>query len=313
MSLRVIAPGPVATVQDRGRFGYRAWGVPTSGPFDPASAAIANAMLGNSSDCAVVELTGFGGIYEAEMTLAVALAGAPMRARVDRADGEAHAVTCPATTTLRAGDRLHLGAAATGYRAYLAVRGGWLVPERMRSRSSETPLVAGQNLPAEPGEIPDRWTDLGRIEPDELVTIRYIDGPDADRIEPGALDRCPFRVGRQSDRMGIRLDGDPIDVEVDPERLSTPVAPGAIQVAGGWPLVLGPAGGTMGGYPHVGHVISADLGRLGQARPGSDVRFQRVELQEARRLDGESRKELARLVLILATAVRGVPDRRLNS
>ena len=85
--------------------------------------------------------------------------------------------------------------------------------------------------------------------------------------------------------MGLRLEGDPVTVNSHPVRLSTPVAPGAVQVAGGQLIVLGVACGTMGGYPHVAHVISADLDRLGQLKPGDVVAFRRVTLEEARLLD----------------------------
>jgi allophanate hydrolase subunit 2 len=89
--------------------------------------------------------------------------------------------------------------------------------------------------------------------------------------------------------MGLRLEGDAIMVESPPERLSAPVAPGAVQVAGGQLIVLGVAGGTMGGYPHIAHVISADLDRLGQLRPGDVIRFRRTTLDQARLADRDMR------------------------
>ncbi len=85
--------------------------------------------------------------------------------------------------------------------------------------------------------------------------------------------------------MGLRLEGPPIALPPHPDRVSMPVAPGAIQLAGGQLIVLGVACGTMGGYPHVAHVASADLDRLGQARPGDLIRFRSITLDEARRLD----------------------------
>ena len=85
--------------------------------------------------------------------------------------------------------------------------------------------------------------------------------------------------------MGLRLEGDPVTVISPPGRLSSPVAPGAIQVAGGQLIVLGVACGTMGGYPHVGHVVSADLDRLGQLKPGETLAFSLVSFEEARSLD----------------------------
>jgi allophanate hydrolase subunit 2 len=103
----------------------------------------------------------------------------------------------------------------------------------------------------------------------------------------------PYRVGGSSDRVGLRIEGPGLVGLEFPSRQSAPVAPGAVQVAGGRVLILGVAGGTMGGYPHVAHVIAADLDRLGQARPGDMLSFARVELAEARALDRAQREWLA--------------------
>ena len=124
--------------------------------------------------------------------------------------------------------------------------------------------------------------------PDGRIVIRswtIPSGPAAD-----------FVSARSSDRMGLRLAGEPIPVTAPPERLSTPVAPGAIQVAGGQLIVLGVACGTMGGYPHIAHVISADLDRIGQLRSGDDVEFRRVTVEEARRLYKEFAAEEKALI-----------------
>ncbi len=103
--------------------------------------------------------------------------------------------------------------------------------------------------------------------------------------------------------MGLRLEGPMVELDSAAlaERLSAPVAPGAIQVAGGNLIVLGMACGTMGGYPHVAHVISADLARLGQLGPGDLIRFRRVDLEEARSADAASRRADHDLTLRIAT------------
>ena len=104
--------------------------------------------------------------------------------------------------------------------------------------------------------------------------------------------------------MGLRLEGPPLAVNAEPDRLSAPVAPGAIQAAGGQLIILGVAGGTMGGYPHVAHVISADLDRIGQLRPGDPVTFRRVGVAEARDLDRASRQAHRALLLRLESLAR---------
>jgi 5-oxoprolinase (ATP-hydrolysing) subunit C len=132
--------------------------------------------------------------------------------------------------------------------------------------------------------------------------LRIVAGPDAPPgfESEGDLDR-PFRVASQCDRMGLRLEGRAWDVAADPSRLSAPVAPGAVQVAGGRAIILGVACGTMGGYPHVAHVIAADLGRLAQLRPGDSILLRRNGLGEARRLDRDDRRRRAEQSLRVAT------------
>ena len=124
-------------------------------------------------------------------------------------------------------------------------------------------------------------------EPAAGAAFRIVAGPDArsnPALDGGFWANKRFRVGTRHDRKGLRLEGDYVSVASDPERLSTPVAPGAVQVAGGQLIVLGVASGTMGGYPHVAHLVSADLDRLGQLKAGDVIRFEYVTIEEARRL-----------------------------
>jgi biotin-dependent carboxylase-like uncharacterized protein len=294
MGLIVIEPGLSTTVQDNGRPGYREWGVAVGGAFDRASAALANALLGNPPECAVLELTLTGGSYQADGPLALTLAGAPLEASIAFTDGRSEALRLPGSFSLRNGERLVLGRAVAGARTYLAVKGGWQTRQTLGSRSSEERLQVGDVLPAEPAEIPRRHLDDPFWRTPTSEPFRIIAGPDSpllasfeDAFETGRQ----FRVGSSSDRMGIRLASEPIAVKVPADRLSAPVAPGAIQVAGGQLIILGVACGTMGGYPHVAHVISADLDRIGQLRTGDHILFKRVSVEDAWRLHKESLME----------------------
>ncbi len=139
-----------------------------------------------------------------------------------------------------------------------------------------------------------------------MNALRIVPGPDC-RSNPNLDDAFwagrRFRVGTRHDRTGLRLEGDPISVTSDPERLSAPVSPGAVQVAGGQLIILGAACGTMGGYPHVAHVISADLDRLGQLKGGDIIEFERVTIEQARTLQRESishRRSLIQRIGLLA-------------
>jgi biotin-dependent carboxylase-like uncharacterized protein len=309
MGLIVIDPGLSTTVQDLGRPDYREWGVPSGGAFDRGAAGLANALVANDDDCAVLELTLVGGTYQAQGPLALAMAGAPMEAKVVAPDGSESLLHIPLSWSLGQGERLILGRALEGARTYLAVRGGWQTRIRLGSRSSEERLRAGEVLPAAPGSIPTRHPAGPLWTPPTAEPFCIIDGPDALSEDP-AFDRSSFwadrrfRVGSRSDRMGLQLEGEPVAVASPPGRLSAPVAPGAIQVAGGQLIVLGISSGTMGGYPHVAHVISADLDRLGQLRPGDPIRFRRVTLDEARRADDDSRLARTALLRRIATAAQ---------
>ena len=307
MGLLVHNPGVSTTVQDLGRAGYRQWGVPPGGAFDRGAAALANALLGNPAGCAVLELTLVGGVYEAQTPLALALAGAPMAAAIERAGQPARALEVPQSFSLGAGERLVLGGAPVGARTYLAVRGGWQTPLLLGSRSREARLKAGTLLCAEPSQVPARRPAEALWDPPGASPLGIIAGPDAG-LAP-ALDKwatAVFHVGRHADRMGLRLEGPSLTVDSPPQRISAPVAPGAVQIAGGQAIVLGVACGTMGGYPHVAHVISADLDRVGQLRPGDSVRFRSVSLSEAWRLDRAARQaRLDRLRRLQAVAASG--------
>jgi 5-oxoprolinase (ATP-hydrolysing) subunit C len=288
MSLIVIDAGLSTTVQDEGRPGYREWGVPLGGVFDRGSAALANALLGNPPGCAVLEFTLVGGSYQADDAMALALAGAPMEAKIVGPNSSDHSVQVPSSFSLRAGERLCLGRNLSGARTYLAVKSGWQTKAQLGSRSTEERLQSGDILPAEPGAIPVRRLGEPRWQSPVDEPFRIIAGPDGPAhtgLDHAFWSARRFRVGSRSNRMGLRLEGDPLTLVSPPGRLSTPVAAGAIQVAGGQLIILGVACGTMGGYPHVAHVVSADLDRLGQIKPGNTMAFRLVSLEEARSLD----------------------------
>ena len=309
MGLIVIDPGLNTTVHEGGRPGYREWGVGPGGAFDRGSAELANALVGNPVGYAVLELTLMGGVYEAACPLALALAGAPMQASVLGLDSIEQPFPIPSSRSLSKGDRLILGRTREGARSYLAVRGGWQTRLRLSSRSTEVRLRTNDILPAQPGVIPTRRPGDSIWSPPTSHPFRIIAGPDGgftSDLDESFWNNRQFRVGTRSDRMGLRMEGDPLAMTSIPERLSAPVAPGAIQMAGGQLIVLGIACGTMGGYPHIAHLISADLDRLGQLKPGDDITFRPVTLEYARNEDQQKRRTRGTVLNRIATMAQDV-------
>jgi 5-oxoprolinase (ATP-hydrolysing) subunit C len=296
--LRVLEPGLFSTVQDLGRPGYRRFGVPLSGAFDVESHTIANALVGNPPEAATIEMTLRGGRFEADGgPLALAIAGAPMHCRLDVADCTSTNFVPPRSFTLAAGDRLQVGGCERGARAYLAVARGWQTDLILGSRSSETKLEAGAIVFASASRISSSFVRCASQESSTI--LRIFDGPDSSSVEKNPLIGSPYRVAVTSNRMGIRLEGLLIELAIAADRLSTPVAPGAIQIAGGQPIILGVASGTLGGYPHCAHVVSADLSRVAQLRPGDDVEFNPIGWDEAVDLDRRTRGVLGRRAKII--------------
>lgn len=297
--LLVIDPGFFTTVQDLGRPGLRAFGVPLGGAADRESYRLATALAGDAPGPAALEITLRGGVFQATGDLGIALAGAEVNGEIIGEDGR-RPVASPGSGRLRKGERLALGRLGGSARAYLATPGGFQTEIRLGGRSSENPLRAGDFLLAGPSRLESRrFLNEG----EEARPIQILPGPDWSRIDPTALIDGSFRISPQSNRMGLRVEG-LIQVAADPERLSAPVIPGAIQATGAGLIVLGVASGTMGGYPHVAQVISVDLDRLGRLRPGEAIAFEAVELAEARRLDRERRETLRLRDLRIAAAAR---------
>jgi biotin-dependent carboxylase-like uncharacterized protein len=317
--LEVVDPGLLLSVQDGGRQGLASEGVTRGGAADAWSLGVANALLGNSLDAAALEATLLGPTVRALATGTVALAGT-MSGRVTQT-GER--IRPGSSVTLSAGQELSLEPALDGVRGYLAVPGGLDVPVVLGSRS--TALRGGfggvEGRPLRPG---DRVVaagaagaaDAGR---DALVLprahwpgdacpapvtaaapLRVLPGPHAGDLGADAL---PALVGRAwtvahaSDRVGLRLDGEPLPAGADGELPSHGVLAGVIQVPpDGFPIVLQVDHQPTGGYPLVAVVITADLPRLGQLGPGAAVWFELVA-------PGAAREALARMDAELAGAL----------
>jgi 5-oxoprolinase (ATP-hydrolysing) subunit C len=300
MSLQVVDAGIYTLVVDYGRPGFRALGVPVSGAADRFSLAIGNALVGNRPDAPALELSLAGPTLQADCELGCVVFGAPFALSSDR-----QRVRVGKTFTMAPGEELMTGSTPHRMRAYFCVRGGVRAKSTLNSASSLEPLKAGESLECSPGQVPARFLSTAFAWERESKTLRVTDGPQASWFRGEALYCNDYRVTDASDRMGIRLDGKPIEVP-QRELVSEPVSPGAVQaLPSGQCVVLGVDGQTIGGYPKIAHVISADVDKIGQLRPGDRVRFQRVDLAEAELIYRQKERETREWVTRLHTTLRG--------
>lgn len=283
--LEVLATGPLATVQDLGRPGLSHLGVGTSGAADRRSFRLANRLVGNSEDAAGIEFT-FGGLaFRACRDLTVAITGAPCRITVD---GRREAVN--SVLRVPAGAELRAGAPTTGLRSYLAVRGGIAVAPVLGSRATDVlsglgpaPLQPGDVLPV--GPPPPRFpaVDLAPVPApaDGDLVLRVVPGPRDDWFTDEALRALggeAYEVTSESNRIGMRLRGAPLQRQRCEELPSEGMVPGALQVPpSGQPTLFLADHPLTGGYPVIAVVLAEDVDRAAQARPGQRIRFRILE------------------------------------
>ena len=305
MTLHVLEPGLCTLVVDAGRPHTRSLGVPVSGAADRVALAVGNALVGNDPATAALEITLAGPTLRADCDLACVVYGAPFSLSCGM-----RTLTPGKTFTLHADETLRIGGARSGLRGYLCIAGGIAAPVVLDSRSALQPVRSGDVLPCRLGTTPGRSVDIAWTwDPDVNAgqrVLRVVDGPQAswfdlaDVVGPPAP---PFTVSSASNRMGLRLQGAPVRLPAR-ELVSEPVCPGAIQATrDGQLIVLGVDGQTIGGYPKIAQVISADLDALGQLRPGETITFRRVSLEEAETLYRRKQAELQRWLLRIRIAL----------
>jgi antagonist of KipI len=294
--IEVIEPGALTSVQAAGgRPGWRHLGIPVGGAADAWSARLANRLVGNADDAALLEVTLLGPTLRFGARSLVALAGAPFEAFLDGTPIPSYvAVEIRARSTLRIGG-------GDGARVYLAAAGGIEVEQLLGSPATDLrsafgghqgrALRAGDVLPlAAVAGVPRRWTGAMPQGP-----IRVVDGPHVNDVAADSLAAVEWTVSTAADRAGARLDG-PLLRASPPEVASMGLPLGAIQVPpDGKPIVMLSDRPVTGGYPVPWCVIGADVGRVARLRTGDVVRFVSVTLQEARQAGREREDELAAL------------------
>jgi biotin-dependent carboxylase-like uncharacterized protein len=311
--LEILASGLFTSVQDLGRFGWQAFGVPVSGALDGTALRLANLLVGNAPGTAALEILLSGPVFRVAVdTVRVAVAGAGARLAVDGAD------TIPAwrSACLQRGDVVTVVLGRSSACCCLAVEGGIAVPPVLGSASTYAraglggfegrPLRAGDRVPLTLAEAPPRAERyLPEPPPAALdMPIRAVLGPQQDRFTDRALAdllAAEYRISASADRMGMRLDGPALAHQGGWDIVSDAIATGAIQVPGsGQPILLLADHQTTGGYPKIATVVSADLPIVGRRRPGDAIRFAAVSIEEAEELAAAAERRFTALAASLA-------------
>ncbi len=296
--IQVQNPGMFTTVQDTGRYGYGALGVSASGAADPIAVRLGNRLVGNHEHAAALEMTLLGGNFLFPEGAIVALTGSDFGASLD-----AQPVPLWTTCRVKPGHTLRTGSTRSGARCYLCVRGGVSVPLFLGSSSTHIlsglggvegrALKKGDVLAIGDAAVAD--VDEGRTLPQDALDrlrprkiLRATAAPQTGEFSPASLQAfydSAYLVTEESNRMGLRLQGAPLETPHAGHMVTEGVSLGAIQVpAGGQPIILFVEQQTTGGYPKIANIISADLPGVGQLRPRDEVRFEQVDAAMARNL-----------------------------
>lgn len=318
-TLTILRAGPLLSVQDSGRHGLLGQGVSASGPMDADYMKIANALVGNRGDEAVVEFAAYGGDMRADADILVAVMAADCD--VFCAD---RALPVGESGWLRAGETLRIGRIRGGNWGYLAIEGGIATPPVLGSRATHLRsaigglegrrLEAGDALPLAATGRRDRAA-IPALPARPSGPVRVVPGPQHDYFDDAAwrtFTGTHYAVTPRNDRMGMQLDGEKISAFRGHDIISDVTPPGAVQIPGtGLPVILLAERQPTGGYPKIATVASVDLPRLAQLRAGEKIRFATVTQAEAEDLLRRARRDLDELLGDLRAPAS--PEQRLMS
>ncbi|QJW47099.1 biotin-dependent carboxyltransferase family protein [bacterium BFN5] len=292
--ITITQQGDYTTIQDQGRWGYQAYGMPVSGAMDRYSSRVANILVGNSPAAALVEMTAAGAAFKFDEEQLVAVCGANMQGEMDGVPVENwSAFVVPRHSELR------FSGALSGYRTYLAVRGGIDVPAVLGSKSTCARAKVGghegrtlrqgdvlyvgkmMEFPPKPYCLHPQYIPYYGGE----VTLRMMLGPQDNMFTPEVVEAffsSVYKVTQQADRMIYALKGPRVKPLGKADIVSDAMCQGAVQIiANGTPVIMTADHQTTGGFAKLGSVIWADLPLLAQAKPGDFITFACVEEQVA--------------------------------
>ena len=303
-AFQVLNPGILTTIQDFGRKGFMKYGTPASGVADHFSAEAANRLVGNDPGAALLEITLFRLELLALADLIIAIAGGNLNPALNQTS-----LPMWQSVPIRGGDRISFRGRKQGFRAYLAVQGGFSGERFLNSRSVFVRGLMGQPLRTqevlEVEQAPEPVSHA-RALPEEAIPdfsrknpLRVILGPQDDRFTRAGIDtflNSEYRVSPQADRMGYRMEGPKIEHVRGADIISEGIARGAVQVPGdGLPIILLWDGQVSGGYTKIANVISVDLDVLAQTMPGERLRFQAVSVEESQRVLREQKTHFEKI------------------
>ncbi|MDR3262748.1 MAG: biotin-dependent carboxyltransferase family protein [Clostridiales bacterium] len=323
MGIVITNVGPATTVQDAGRIGYMAFGFQASGAMDMTAFRTANILVGNDRDAAAIEMTLIGISGEFTSDAVIAVTGADVAPSVN-------GISIPLYQAIkvRKGDVISCSFARSGCRAYLAVQSGFYLKKVMGSYSTNTKCKIGGYLgrPLQKGDLlyfnttepccddgilyADRLLEasagkapIRKIAPPEALTspsaIRAVLGPQDDYFTDKGIKTLfdgEYKLTNDSDRMGIKLDGEIIESKSGADIISDGIPLGAVQIpSSGKPIIMTADRQTVGGYAKIAVVISADIPVIAQMKPGDTLRFIRVSLEDAQRAYIDALKDVEKL------------------
>ncbi len=318
--VEILNPGLLSSIQDKGRYGMASSGVPRSGAVDPVSLEIGNVLVGNEPFAAAIEFRFMGPKVKANGgPIRIGLAAETSATLIRKSDDEAVEIIPWRSVTLHDGDELHihpLKGVATGY---LTVEGGFDLPVVLGSQSTYAraslgglngnTLTEGDRLPLNVHSVHGEDQIIKSPLTLEKAPVHIIKGPQDDYFSADTLSTFTtqsYAVTKDVDRMGIRLEGDPIAAlpEKGHDLISDGSVPGTIQVPGsGQPIILFMDCQTIGGYPKIGTVVAADMHRLGQLLPNQNIQFEFVTLEEAKELRLALRAQIHKCISSIDTYI----------
>lgn len=289
LTIEILKTGLFSSIQDEGRYGHLASGIPISGAMDKSAMHMANELVGNTKHHPVIEFTLLGPSIRFDENAQIALAGADFEAQLNYRD-----IHFYETLRVEKGDVLHLGQARSGCRGYLAINGDWEAEKwlgsyshssiYMNSLGLKSCLETNEKLVIQTHPFKEEECIPRHKRPifSNCTLIRTVTSPDFEQFDIELIDSfydTVFKITNQSNRMGCRLEESIRGFAKMSDQISSGIIPGTIQVNNeGKPMILTADAQTTGGYPRIANVVDEDLDMIGQLRPGDQVKFQLVGL-----------------------------------